>query len=71
MREGNIPVTLITDNMAAAVMRMGKVQAVIVGADRITATGDVANKIGTYGLAILARNIIFLFMWPLRSQPSI
>lgn len=54
MREG-IPVTLITDNMAATVMRLGKVQAVIVGADRITANGDVANKIGTYGVAILAK----------------
>ncbi len=54
MQEG-IPVTLITDNMAASVMRMGKVQAVIVGADRITANGDVANKIGTYGVAILAK----------------
>ncbi|HEX3043337.1 MAG TPA: S-methyl-5-thioribose-1-phosphate isomerase [Bacillota bacterium] len=54
MEEG-IPVTLITDNMAATVMRQGKVQAVIVGADRITANGDVANKIGTYGVAILAR----------------
>jgi len=54
MRDG-IPVTLITDNMAATVMRQGKVQAVIVGADRITANGDTANKIGTYGVAILAR----------------
>ncbi|TCL64292.1 methylthioribose-1-phosphate isomerase [Hydrogenispora ethanolica] len=54
MQEG-IPVTLITDNMAAAVMHLGKVQAVIVGADRITANGDVANKIGTYGLAVLAK----------------
>lgn len=51
----NIPVTLITDNMAAAVMGLGKVQAVIVGADRITANGDVANKIGTYGVAVLAK----------------
>jgi methylthioribose-1-phosphate isomerase len=54
MQEG-IPVTLITDNMAASVMRLGKVQAVIVGADRITANGDVANKIGTYGVAVLAK----------------
>lgn len=53
-RQG-IPVTLITDNMAAWVMKTGKVQAVIVGADRITRNGDVANKIGTYGLAILAQ----------------
>ena len=49
-----IPVTLITDNMAAWVMKTGRVQAVIVGADRIARNGDVANKIGTYGLAVLA-----------------
>jgi methylthioribose-1-phosphate isomerase len=54
MQEG-IPVTLITDNMAASVMRLGKIQAVIVGADRIAANGDVANKIGTYGVAVLAK----------------
>lgn len=53
-RQG-IPVTLITDNMAAWVMKTGRVQAVIVGADRIASNGDVANKIGTYGLAVLAR----------------
>ena len=52
-REG-IESTLITDNMAAYVMGQGKVQKVIVGADRIAANGDVANKIGTYGVAILA-----------------
>jgi S-methyl-5-thioribose-1-phosphate isomerase len=50
-----IPVTLICDNMAAAVMAMGKVDAVLVGADRIAANGDAANKIGTYGLALVAR----------------
>jgi methylthioribose-1-phosphate isomerase len=49
-----IPTTLICDNMAAQVMREGRVQAVVVGADRIAANGDVANKIGTYGLALLA-----------------
>ena len=54
LMQENIPVTLITDNMAASVMRMGKIQAVIVGADRIAANGDVANKIGTYGVAVLA-----------------
>ncbi len=66
MRE-EIPVTLITDNMAGTVMRMGKIQAVIVGADRITANGDVANKIGTYGVAILAKehNIPFYVAAPL------
>lgn len=50
-----IPVTLICDNMAAQVMREGKIDAVLVGADRIAANGDVANKIGTYGVAVLAR----------------
>jgi methylthioribose-1-phosphate isomerase len=49
-----IPATLICDSMAATVMRQGRVQAVVVGADRIAANGDVANKIGTYGLAQLA-----------------
>jgi translation initiation factor 2B subunit (eIF-2B alpha/beta/delta family) len=50
-----VPHTLITDNMAASIMRAGAVDAVIVGADRIAANGDVANKIGTYGLAVLAK----------------
>ena len=49
-----VPATLICDSMAAQVMREGRVQAVITGADRIAANGDSANKIGTYGLAILA-----------------
>lgn len=49
-----VPCTLICDNMAAQVMRSGRVQAVVVGADRIAANGDVANKIGTYGVAVLA-----------------
>jgi methylthioribose-1-phosphate isomerase len=56
LREAGIPVTVICDNMAATVMKERKVQAVIVGADRITANGDVANKIGTLGVAILARH---------------
>ncbi|WP_258360051.1 S-methyl-5-thioribose-1-phosphate isomerase [Moorella sulfitireducens (nom. illeg.)] len=56
LHRAGIPVTLITDNMAAAVMARGLVQAVVVGADRIAANGDVANKIGTYGLAILAKD---------------
>jgi len=51
-----VPVTLICDDMAAQVMREGKVQAVITGADRIAANGDAANKIGTYNLAVLARH---------------
>lgn len=50
-----IPVTLITDNMAGHMMKDGKVQCVIVGADRIAANGDVANKIGTYTVAVLAK----------------
>lgn len=54
LQEG-IPTTLITDSMAAHVMANGMVKSVIVGADRITANGDVINKIGTYGLAVLAK----------------
>jgi len=50
-----IPTTVICDNMAASLMRAGKIQAVVVGADRIAANGDFANKIGTYNVAILAR----------------
>lgn len=50
-----IDVTLICDNMAAQVMKEGKIHCVIVGADRIAANGDVANKIGTYGVALLAK----------------
>ena len=55
LREAGIPLTLITDSMAAHFMGRGEVDCVIVGADRIVANGDVANKIGTYGLAVLAR----------------
>jgi methylthioribose-1-phosphate isomerase len=54
VRDG-IPCTLITDNMAGSLMQQGKVDAVLVGADRIAANGDTANKIGTYALAVLAR----------------
>jgi methylthioribose-1-phosphate isomerase len=53
MQDG-IPVTVITDNMAGSLMRQGKVHVCVVGADRITANGDVANKIGTYSVAVLA-----------------
>lgn len=60
-REG-IPVTLNADGAAAAIMAQGKVSWVIVGADRIAANGDVANKIGTYSLAILARHHGIRFM---------
>lgn len=55
LRQGGIDVTLICDNMAAQVMREGRVQLVVVGADRIAANGDAANKIGTYGVALIAR----------------
>lgn len=50
-----IPTTVIADNMAGAMMRQGKIKAAVVGADRIAANGDVANKIGTYGVAVLAK----------------
>jgi methylthioribose-1-phosphate isomerase len=55
LQQRGIPVTLICDSMAAQVMREGRVQRVIVGADRIAANGDTANKIGTYSVAVLAR----------------
>ena len=55
LMQDKIPVTLITDNMAGSLMRQGKIQVCVVGADRIAANGDVANKIGTYSVAVLAR----------------
>jgi len=55
LHQANIDVTLICDNMAASVMRQGWVQVVFVGADRIAANGDTANKIGTYSVAVLAK----------------
>jgi methylthioribose-1-phosphate isomerase len=55
LHKDEIPVTLITDNMAGHVMKQGKVDAVVVGADRIAANGDTANKIGTYMVAVMAR----------------
>jgi methylthioribose-1-phosphate isomerase len=55
LQQRGIDVTLICDNMAAQVMKEGRVQLVMVGADRIAANGDTANKIGTYGVALLAR----------------
>jgi methylthioribose-1-phosphate isomerase len=66
VREG-IPVTVIADNMAASLMKQGRVDAVVVGADRIAANGDTANKIGTYSLAVLAHhhNIPFYVAAPL------
>jgi len=69
LQQAGIPVTLICDNMAATVMAQGKVQAVIVGTDRTAANGDVANKIGTLGVAVLARafGIPFYVAAPLSS----
>ncbi|MEJ2542571.1 MAG: S-methyl-5-thioribose-1-phosphate isomerase, partial [Calditrichaceae bacterium] len=66
LKQNQVPATLITDNMAASLMKSDKVDMVIVGADRIAANGDVANKIGTYGLAILAEyhNIPFYVAAP-------
>ena len=55
LHKDGIPVTLICDNMAGTLMRQGEIDCVIVGADRIAANGDVANKIGTYSVAVLAR----------------
>ena len=55
LRRDKIPVTLITDNMAASLLGRGEVDLVIVGADRIARNGDTANKIGTYGVAVLAK----------------
>lgn len=62
-----IPTTVISDNMSGAIMRQGKIGAVIVGADRIAANGDVANKIGTYTVAVLAKehNIPFYVAAPI------
>ena len=55
LMEAGVDVTLITDNMAAMVMAQGKIDMVIVGTDRVAANGDIANKIGTYGVAVLAK----------------
>jgi len=65
--QDDIPVTLITDNMSGHIMKQGKVHAVVVGSDRIAANGDVANKIGTYMVAVLAQrhNIPFYVAAPL------
>ncbi len=56
MKQANIPMTLITDTTAAVLMKQRKINAVIVGADRITMNGDVANKVGTYNVAVLAKH---------------
>ena len=55
LHKDGIPTTVIADSMAGSMMRRGRIQAVVVGADRIAANGDVANKIGTYTVAVLAR----------------
>ena len=55
LKKEKIPATLVTDNMAGYLMQKGKVDAVVVGCDRVAANGDVANKIGTYGIAVLAK----------------
>lgn len=55
LQRDNIPVTLICDNMAGYMMQQGRIDAIIVGADRVAANGDTANKIGTYSLAVLAQ----------------
>jgi len=55
LMKDSIPTTVISDNMAGAMMRQGKIQAVVVGADRVAANGDVANKIGTYTVAVLSK----------------
>ena len=67
LAQDNIPVTVITDNMAGHVMKQGKVDCVVVGADRIAANGDAANKIGTYMVAVLAKqhNIPFYVAAPI------
>lgn len=69
LKQNGIPVTVICDSMAATVMSQGKVSAVIVGTDRVAANGDVANKIGTLGVAVLARHygIPFLVAAPTSS----
>jgi methylthioribose-1-phosphate isomerase len=67
LAKDDIPVTVITDNMAGHIMKQGKVDVVVVGADRIAANGDVANKIGTYMVAVMAKqhNIPFYVAAPL------
>ncbi len=66
LEKDRIPVTVITDNMAGHFLHRGKIDCVIVGADRIAANGDVANKIGTYSIAVLARenNVPFFVAAP-------
>jgi len=67
LMKDNIPVTLITDNMAGHLMKQGKIDRVVTGADRVAANGDAANKIGTYSVAVLAQrhNVPFYIAAPL------
>jgi methylthioribose-1-phosphate isomerase len=67
LQQDGIPATLITDNMAGHFLKSGRIGCVVVGADRIAANGDVANKIGTYGVAVLARenNVPFFVAAPI------
>ena len=66
LEKAGVDVTLICDNMASLVMKQGKIDAVLVGTDRIAANGDIANKIGTSGVAVLAKyyNIPFYVLGP-------
>jgi methylthioribose-1-phosphate isomerase len=66
-----IDTTVITDNMTASMMRLGNVDLVVVGADRIAANGDVANKVGTYGAPSWRGNTAFRSMWRRRCRRSI
>ncbi|MFH1578051.1 MAG: S-methyl-5-thioribose-1-phosphate isomerase [Candidatus Omnitrophota bacterium] len=72
LTKNKIDVTLICDNLAATLMRKGKINRIFVGADRIAANGDVANKVGTYNLAVLAKwhNIPFYVVAPLSTFDS-
>jgi methylthioribose-1-phosphate isomerase len=67
LHRSNIPLTLITDNMVGHFLKMGNVGAIVTGADRIAANGDTANKIGTYQIAVLARehNVPFYIAAPI------
>jgi methylthioribose-1-phosphate isomerase len=69
LKKDKIPVTLVTDSMVGYLMQHGKVDAVVVGCDRVAANGDVANKIGTYGIAVLAKthNVPFYVACPTSS----
>src|SRR5260370_27847575 len=67
LHKGGIPLTLITDNMVGHFLKSGKVGAIVTGADRIAANGDTANKIGTYQIAVLAKenNVPFYIAAPI------